>query len=58
MINAILGRLGRRFWLARASRAIGRAHEQGLIDSWLMHELHARIETGRPDRAYPARPRP
>lgn len=44
ILAELLGRIGRRYWLDRISRALGRAYEQGLVDSWLLHHLDARIK--------------
>lgn len=44
MFSRLLGRIGRRYWVRRVSLALGRAREQGLIDSWMEHELDARIK--------------
>jgi hypothetical protein len=57
-LHRLLGRIGRRYWLERIDRALHRAHEQGLIDSWLLHEIDHRIKyAARPDAAY-SRPTP
>jgi hypothetical protein len=52
----LAGRIGRRFWLVRISRALNEAFEKGLIDSWLLHEIDARAK-GYTNKPYPPRPR-
>jgi hypothetical protein len=48
-------RIGRRFWLRRVSAVLGQAYGKGLIDSWTLHELDARLKYN-PDRDWPERP--
>lgn len=40
----LLGRLGRRFWVRRIDRVLSRAKEEGVISSWLLHELDGRLK--------------
>jgi hypothetical protein len=55
--QTLLGRIGRRYWIARIDRALSRAWEQGLIDSWLVHELDGRMKYAKClDIPYPPRP--
>jgi hypothetical protein len=42
--SSMLGRIGRRFWVRRIDRVLGRAAEQGVISSWLLHELDGRLK--------------
>lgn len=56
ILKELFGRIGRRYWIERVSRALGRAREQGLIGSGLMHEIDARIKGYggiAPDKRYP-----
>lgn len=39
-----LGSVGRSFWVSRIDAVLHRAYRAGLIDSWLLHELDARLE--------------
>lgn len=46
MINRLLGRIGRRFWVHRIDRVLARAKEHGEIDSWLWHSLDHALKYG------------
>lgn len=40
----LLGRLGRRYWVARISKAIDRGYEDGIYNSRLLHALDHRLK--------------
>lgn len=57
MIRKWMGKIGRRYWIERVSRALDRAHEQGLIGSWLLHEIDHRIKyAADPGKPYGPKP--
>jgi hypothetical protein len=47
----------RRFWLKRIDLVIGGAYELGHIDSWLLHELDARLKY-TPEKKWTTRKNP
>jgi hypothetical protein len=51
LLDRFFGWLGRRHWISRIDRVLNRAHERGVINSWLWHALDDHLKY-HPERSW------